>query len=428
MITRIQALNYRCLRYVDVSLDRFHVLVGPNASGKSTLFDVIAFVGDFIRDGLEDAIAKRTYNFQDLVWGRPTDDLGFELALEIEIPADLRSNLRTEQKFHTYRYEIAVREIDNVPHVHCERSILIAGQPTPVASQTLRRSFPEPSQPPETILSEDQSDNSLMALERSCGGLKLATEVEISGSWKSNTPARALLGQVLIDPLVSHLRFLDKTRFPVSMYFYSLLSAGINSVFLDSGTMREPSVFASDKNPLALRGARLPWTVKDILEHDRELYDAWMNHVQVELEDLVGVRVVHRPEDRAHYLMLEYSTGVEIPSWMASDGTLRFLALMLAAYMADKDQVYLLDEPENGVHLSALDAIYDATSSAGASQILVATHSPAFLSKASPEDVICCAKDAEGATDVVRGDCHPIVQEWQGAVNMDVFFAKGVVE
>ena len=40
MIRRIQALNFRCLRYVDVELDRFHILVGPNASGKSTLFDV----------------------------------------------------------------------------------------------------------------------------------------------------------------------------------------------------------------------------------------------------------------------------------------------------------------------------------------------------------------------------------------------------
>ena len=55
MIRRIQALNYRCLRYVDVSLDRFHVLIGPNASGKSTLFDAIAFLGDLVRDGLERA-------------------------------------------------------------------------------------------------------------------------------------------------------------------------------------------------------------------------------------------------------------------------------------------------------------------------------------------------------------------------------------
>ena len=43
MIRRLQALNYRCLRYVDVPLDRFRVLVGPNASGKSTLFDALDF-------------------------------------------------------------------------------------------------------------------------------------------------------------------------------------------------------------------------------------------------------------------------------------------------------------------------------------------------------------------------------------------------
>ena len=45
MIRRLQALNYRCLRYVDVDLGRSHILVGPNASGKSTLFDAIAFLG-----------------------------------------------------------------------------------------------------------------------------------------------------------------------------------------------------------------------------------------------------------------------------------------------------------------------------------------------------------------------------------------------
>ena len=70
MIRRIQALNYRCLRYVDVRLDRFHVLVGPNASGKSTLLDVVTFLGDLVSGGLGSAIEQRTRNFQDLVWGR----------------------------------------------------------------------------------------------------------------------------------------------------------------------------------------------------------------------------------------------------------------------------------------------------------------------------------------------------------------------
>lgn len=71
MIRRIQALNYRCLRYVDVDLEgSFHILVGPNASGKSTLLDVIGFLGDLVSYGLDLAVERRTNNFQDLVWER----------------------------------------------------------------------------------------------------------------------------------------------------------------------------------------------------------------------------------------------------------------------------------------------------------------------------------------------------------------------
>ena len=71
IISRIQVLNYGCLRYVDVPMGRFHVLIGPNATGKSTLMDAVKFVSDVVRDGVDAACFKRTSNFQDLVWGRP---------------------------------------------------------------------------------------------------------------------------------------------------------------------------------------------------------------------------------------------------------------------------------------------------------------------------------------------------------------------
>ena len=99
MIRRIQARNYCCLRYVDVSLDRFHVLVGPNASGKSTLLDIVAFLGDMVSGGLEAAVERRTRNFQDLVWRRPAKELGFELAVEFDIPDDVRAQLPKEKGF-----------------------------------------------------------------------------------------------------------------------------------------------------------------------------------------------------------------------------------------------------------------------------------------------------------------------------------------
>ena len=86
MLRRIQALNYRCLRYVDVELDRFHVLVGPNGSGKSALLDAIGFVSDWMSGGFDNAVDQRTNNSQDLVWGRPKNDMWFELALEFDAP------------------------------------------------------------------------------------------------------------------------------------------------------------------------------------------------------------------------------------------------------------------------------------------------------------------------------------------------------
>ena len=54
--TRIEALNYRCLRYVRRDLRPFHLLVGPNASGKSTLLDVLNFLGDLVRSDLDTAV------------------------------------------------------------------------------------------------------------------------------------------------------------------------------------------------------------------------------------------------------------------------------------------------------------------------------------------------------------------------------------
>ena len=425
MITRIQALNYRGLRYVDVPLDRFHILVGANASGKSTLLDVVSFVGDFVRNGLEEAIDRRSENFQDLVWSRPREELGFELALEFEIPESLRELLPKENGFHTYRYEIAVREIDDRPHVHCERGILISGQPTQGSSQTLpRSSFPNPPCPPETILTGDQRDSSSVVTRRDLNYLILIGE---RPTLIHETPFHELVSSVAVDPLVSHFGFLDPPRFPVSSYVHERLNADINYVFLDSRVLRDPSSVRMRSEYLSPSGAALPWAVKHVRENERDTYDSWLEDIKIVIEDLDDIRVVfERKEERRAYLILKYRNGVELPASMVSDGTLRLLAIMLVAYMVDEDEILLLDEPENGVHPLALQSVYGATSSAYGSQVIMATHSPALLSLASPEQVLCIAKDREGTVDIIRGDQHPMVREWRGAVDMNMLFAQGV--
>ncbi len=125
MIRRIQALNYGCLRHVDLALGEFHVLVGPNASGKSTLFDVVAFLGDMVREGVEAAVGNRTDNFQDLVWGRPSGHSAFELAVEFEIPQDLKQRLPPDKDFEVFRYEVRIGERNSSVTINTERALLM---------------------------------------------------------------------------------------------------------------------------------------------------------------------------------------------------------------------------------------------------------------------------------------------------------------
>lgn len=424
MIRRVQALNYRCLRYVDLSLDRFHVLVGPNASGKSTLFDVVAFLGDVIRDGVGAAIERRTENFQDLVWNRPRRDMGFELAVEFDVPDQIKEKLSPEKGYRVFRYEIAIRESDNDWKIASERGLLM---PEPYGSRSVPPSqatlFPNPPPPPRTILAGGGRPGRRTILSKSPVG------TDSFNMETSDDPGKGWVTSIAFGPKRSALRNLPESpdKFPMASYAKSLLGGGIDFMFLDSKKMRLPSPPHLNRERLSSDGHNLHRLIHVLQTEDPEVYREWLAHVQTVLEDLDSVRIVDQQHDRSVYLTLVYDTGLEVPSWMVSDGTLRFLAMTLIPYLSRQGQVYLLEEPENGVHPLALDAVYSSLSSAYESQLLVATHSPSFLSLTAPNEILCFAKSDEGATDIVRGNNHPMLREWQEEADTGLLFAKGVI-
>lgn len=145
------------------------------------------------------------------------------------------------------------------------------------------------------------------------------------------------------------------------------------------------------------------------------------------LPDLEDIKTILRDEDRHRYLVVCYRGGLNVPSWMVSDGTLRLLALTLPAYLHDFRGVYLIEEPENGIHPRAVETVYQSLSSVYNAQILLATHSPVILSLADVDHVLCFAKTNENSTDIVIGSQHPSLREWTGETNLGVLFAGGVL-
>jgi predicted ATPase len=169
----------------------------------------------------------------------------------------------------------------------------------------------------------------------------------------------------------------------------------------------------------------MPWTVLGMSEADRA---EWIEHVQTAIPDIIGIRPVIRGEDRHCYLMIQYQNLGEIPQWMVSEGTLRLLALTLPAFLSQPSGILLVEEPENGLHPKALETVFQALSYISDTQVLMSTHSPQLLVLAEPHQILCFAKDSSGAVDIVRGDQHPTLKDWQRDISLGTLFAAGALE
>ena len=218
----------------------------------------------------------------------------------------------------------------------------------------------------------------------------------------------------------------DEKSFPVATWFQELLNTGIQRFVLNSLEIKRPSPPQKIKGFLP-DGSNLPWVIAHLREQDPGRYDSWISHLQTALGDLREITTVERPEDKHCYMVFRYEGGVAVPSWLVSDGTLRLAALTLPAYLTNVRGVYLIEEPENGIHPGAISTVYDSLSSVYGAQVLLATHSTVILNAARACDVLCFAKDESGSTDIVLGTEHPRLRQWHGETSLGALLASGIL-
>jgi len=417
MIRLVEALRYRCLRDIRQEIGNCQVLVGPNASGKSTFLDVIIFLEDLLKNGLTAAVRARSPNLLNLIWmvqGRRCD-----LAVELEVPEERWRRL-SQNGYERARYEVAVG-------LDAKGELAILGEnfwlkPADVKRPSLQRNlFPCPTQTRHRlVLSEGRHSPK--------GWKKVVTKKPEAGNDYFMSETTGWNNPFRLGPQRMALANLpeDEDRFPVATWVKRVLMEGIQHLVLNSEAMRRPSPPAS---PVEFQpdGSNLPWVVRELSKTSPEQFERCVAHIRTALPDVQTIETVERPEDRHLYLQVVYRTTLKAPSRTVSDGTVRLLALTLLAYLDEPGRTYLIEEPENGIHPQAVETVFQSLSSAYGSQILCASHSPVILSLAEPEQVLCFAQDAAGATDVIRGSDHPNLRDWRRGVDLGTLFATGML-
>ena len=98
MITLLKVRNYKSLENVELPLGPLHVLVGPNNSGKSNLFDVFQFLNDLAVIGGQAVLSRG--GFSQIVWGGDV-----KRTISFELHARIKNGGAKEENF-TYYLEL----------------------------------------------------------------------------------------------------------------------------------------------------------------------------------------------------------------------------------------------------------------------------------------------------------------------------------
>lgn len=394
MISSIRIKNFKGIRAMDLSgLGPLHVLVGPNSSGKSTFLDAIEFVRSCLESGPLKAVEERVPEFRDLTYMRKGGPIEIELWLDLSASLPARKDL--------LHYRIAIVD-DEQLGVKVQDEVL---ERQPRAKAKARR---------------------LVG--------KTATGKDFYQREEGRYVDSFVFG---LDKLALSLTPPDQIRYPTANAAKAFLMRGIRYMQLNSRAMREPCP-ATRPADLELDGTNLARVVGRLirsangnhpalqLSGHSDALEAWTDHLKYALDDLEGIGWAARAPDNAEYIILKYAGGLECPSWLLSDGTLRMLALTLPAFLPAFPRIYMVEEPENGVHPKALEIILKALAAIPEAQVFIATHSPLVVQEEGVDVLLCFSRDDQGVH-AIPGNKHPALQDWQGVPDLATIFSSRVL-
>lgn len=355
-----------------LKLGPLNVLIGPNASGKSNLVDVLELVRSLPTD-LQDTI-RNGGGVKDWLWegDRQKQDPSLEVVVSYG-----KTGLQ---------HQIAFKEIGSEFWPALEQ---IQASPDKVFYEFLLNPYKSNIR---------NRDNEWIDFD------------------KTENLNSSILAQ--IKPGVDNVDLYILARIYQRIHIYSTWHFGRDSLFRQSQAIDQPtSDLAEDYSNLAIvlnQMAKSPEAKQHVIEGMRELYENFDTY-EIPLSSNSAVEI-------------RFTEGKlrSIPAARLSDGTLRYLCLLTILYNPHPSRVVCVEEPELGLHPDIVAGLAKHLRAASQRmQIIVTTHSDILIDALSdtPECVVVF-ENHDGATQMNRLDADDL-SEWLQKYSLGQLWTKG---
>ena len=395
MITRIEIDGFKTFEDFSLDLHPFTAIVGPNASGKSNLFDAIKFVSRLAQTDIREAMRDLRGTPVELFRLTKPRKRQARMAFAVEVllaPGGVDAFGTTfELRAQRLRYEVEVAarvnddnlfEDVNIRREHCapiakkHERLPSVGNGSPIKYNGRLRPF---------IATTGAGSEPKAMRIRQDGVNKHGRPVVLSAA---DAPRTAL-------------STITTAEFP-HLYALREMLASVQFLHVDPQASRRPAdrlasrKLLPDASNLATVLAKLRAATSSDLRPDGVLADIGAD-LSYLIPSVAHLRVRGSPTAAEYSFDIELADSLTFSSRVISDGTLRLLALLTVLNDPDHGGVLCFEEPENGVHEARIPGLvgllrrstgYNIADPGGCFQVLVNTHSPSVMATLEDEEVI----------------------------------------
>lgn len=404
MLTRIEIDGFKSFEDFGLDLRPLTGIVGPNASGKSNLFDALRFLALLAQSDIGTAMRGLRGEPEELfrrTSGSQADRMVF--AVEVALPPSGVDAFGKAYEIpaQRLRYELTLRLAQGsngnpkgvfVQHEFCK----------PISRTEEREGFPRSHQ-----FSYGRRRNPFIEVDTD----RDAILVRMDGPQRHGNPMPLPLKEASRTALST----IATAEFP---HLYALREAltGIRFLEINPRAARGPSDRFEDRalKPDASNLAAVLTYLKERTATERRP-DGVLADIAADLAALVpSVRRLHvrtDPNQRQYAFSLEFTDDLEFTSRVISDGTLRLLALLAILNDPDRRGTLCFEEPENGVHEGRVPMLVQFLRnsvdveeiSQPSFQVLLATHSPKVMASLQDDEIVAADRVASiGPADNAR--------------------------
>ena len=375
-IERLKIKNFKALQNVEMrNIPNFCVIVGANGTGKSTLFNVFAFLNEALKSNVHMALIKQggSKGFSEVKSRQAPEDEN------IEIEIQYRSEEITTDKGHAPL-------ITYILHIgqHDDKAI--------VAKEILKYRRGKKGQPLE-----------FLNFERGTGFA--VTNESLKDLTKSDQLAKE--NQTLkADNILAIKGLAQFEKFPAVVSLGDLIENWhLSDIHIDKARGEQE---AGLDEHLSREGENLSLVIDYLYKHHRETLNKIIEAIKHRVPGIVDVKTEIIKTGQVLLNIKDKSFNEPFLVRYVSDGTIKMLAYLVLLYDPAPHPLLCVEEPENQLYPQLLEELAEEfrTYSDKNNQVFISTHSPDFLNAVGLDDVFMLVKK-DGYTSIKRAKDDP---------------------